>query len=603
MTGLKAFRLTPGLIAAHAGSNVVCLAQSATGQTFRLYDERPGAQLNTRLGGTVVDPNGEVEGDGDEDTGGIPAGLTRVDVSGVLEQRAGYHSECGGWSDGHDAVAERMIAALEEGNVLLVMDSPGGAHAGLEQAIARVVQEKNEHGRKVIGWIDEQCGSAMYWWAACVCDEIYAPPAGVAGSIGARAAHGSEAGALAAAGVEITFFCWPNEGKIAFAPELPLSDLGKQRGMRDTSIAGEAFAAAVGPCRGLSREEIVELSADALSGDLALNAKLIDGIASYEDVLSYAIALAETSGDLEMTQAAVQNPSVAVRSAAPVLRAEGDEPKDPPKDPPDAPEPKEGMEPDHICKNCGMQQKPEAKYCNQCGDSMEAAPLEDPDGDGDAKAKASGDEPKPAAAFPDKKETQGSTLATLLGLRKGASDLAVKTALVRKLQVTDYVAALTGTTDEGAQLGQLRAMSEDAAASGKLRRDVSEMRTRADSTERLDLLKKLAASNLPDYPRGNLLVDDVAENGRVTATKPAPAYAEMKLSTLRGLVNAKISNAAPAAERSPFVAQPDPAIAAQSAHAYAVEEAKKHPVVQKAARDGIDITTAAETYVRNFGAK
>jgi ClpP class serine protease len=218
--------------------------------------------------------------------------LTRVDISGPIESKAGFHGECGGWSDGHDAIAERLCAALELGDVLLVVDSPGGAHAGLQQGVNHVLEYKARYGRRVTGWADEMIGSAAYWWTACVCDEIYGPEAMIVGSIGARAAHQSIAGHLAQEGIAVTYFA-STPGKVAFAPELPLSKLGKARGDRDIQIAFRAFAEAVSTYRGLDYEYIVDLDADALPGQMAADAGLVDGVATFFDVLQYTQALAE----------------------------------------------------------------------------------------------------------------------------------------------------------------------------------------------------------------------------------------------------------------------------------------------------------------------
>jgi ClpP class serine protease len=218
-------------------------------------------------------------------------GLTIVRIIGPLEQRSMAHGECAGWGDGHDAIADRLIDAFELGNVVLVVDSPGGAHAGLQEAIKRVAKVKKEKGRRVVAYADEMIGSAAYWWVACVSDEIYGPESMIVGSIGARSAHCSEAGALKKQGREVTYFAAPGPGKVAFAPEFPLSPLGKERGERDTWIAFEAFAKDVGKARGLSRKQIVALDADALPGALAVKAGLVDGIASLDEVLEMEIAL------------------------------------------------------------------------------------------------------------------------------------------------------------------------------------------------------------------------------------------------------------------------------------------------------------------------
>src|SRR5262249_50723018 len=144
------------------------------------------------------------------------------------------HDECGGWSDGHDAIAERLCAAFAEGDVLLVVDSPGGACAGLQQGVARALGAKGS--RRVTVWADELIGSAAAWWGLCVGDELFVPVAGQVGSIGARGGHVSIAGALEKEGVAYTYFADPPE-KVALAPEKPLDEVGMRRGMRDVKIA------------------------------------------------------------------------------------------------------------------------------------------------------------------------------------------------------------------------------------------------------------------------------------------------------------------------------------------------------------------------------
>jgi ClpP class serine protease len=262
------------------------------GRRFALYDERPGPECNEPFPSTLPIPSQEEEEDTQSDDLELPGGVTIVRVSGPLEQRAGSHGECGGWCDGHDAVAERLISAFGAGDVVLIVDSPGGAHAGLQEAIRKVLKEKKARGRFITAYADEMIGSAAYWWVACVADEIYAPESAIIGSIGARSAHVSVAGALKKAGQEVTYFAAPGPGKIAFAPEFPLSDIGRARGERDTQLAFDSFAKDVSKARGISRKDIEKLDADALPAPLALDANLIDGIASLDEVLALALARA-----------------------------------------------------------------------------------------------------------------------------------------------------------------------------------------------------------------------------------------------------------------------------------------------------------------------
>jgi ClpP class serine protease len=222
-----------------------------------------------------------------------------VRIDGPIEQRAGYHDICAGWSDGHDAICERLCAAFEQGDALLVVDSPGGAAAGLQQAVARVLEAKQRHGRRCTAFADEMIGSAADWWVDAICDECFLPPAGQKGSIGARGEHLDISGMMAKEGLKKTYFADPPD-KIAFAPEFPLGPVGEARGNRDVKIAADAFRAAV--CAGpigqryqLTPEYLVELGADMLTGQAAVEAGLADGVESFDAVVEYALTLANES--------------------------------------------------------------------------------------------------------------------------------------------------------------------------------------------------------------------------------------------------------------------------------------------------------------------
>jgi ClpP class serine protease len=532
--------------------------------------------------------------------------VTRVDVRGPLEQRSGFHDMCAGWSDGHDAVAERMIAALEEGDVLMVIDSPGGAHAGLQEAVRRVVEAKEEYGRHVIAYADEMIGSAAYWWAACVADEIYGPESMIVGSIGARAAHGSIAGALAKDGVEVTYFAWPGAGKVAFAPELPLSDVGRMRGNRDVAMAGESFAAAVGPRRGMSREEIVELDADALHGVLALDAKLVDGIASLEDVMEYALALAAPEQPGENDDMKTKNrPAKPGVTASRSTRSEDPKKKEPDEPEASEPEPTPPASDKMECSKCGSANDDDAKYCDKCGEPLgggaaeeraeddddgEKDPKEsraedddnDDDDDDDGKGKGARAEPPP----PDERRAaraaapaHAGSLAAIFGLRDGASLPAVKSAALAYASLGRAVMSATGAKSPGEAQGALRSLVDDAAEAAELRAALSASKKREVRREKMDLLTKLAAKNLPGYPRGDLLVD--REMGGKLVTGPAPMYDEMPIATLRGFVNGKLKGQgqAPAGpQRTPF--DPDPNRARTSTENALVEADLGTPFIQ-----------------------
>lgn len=537
----RAFILSDEIVAAHAGANVICLAESAMGRTHRLHAERPGPETNRRLRADGNDPyGGLLDAPPAEQTSAGPA-LTVVSIQGVLEQRAGFHDLCSGWTDGHDAIAERLCAALAEGDVVLVVDSPGGACAGLQEAVRSVLRAKAEHGRHVTAWADEQIGSAAAWWTLSVADEVYVPEAGAIGSIGARWAHGDISEALKKEGVKITHICWPNSGKVALAPDRPLSDEGRARAQRDINDAGEAFAAAVlaGPVArrtGLTRAAIVALSADMLTGRRAVAAGLADGVASLDDVMTYALALA-SGGEAEM--------ATEYEKTTREKYTEEDPP--PPADESEDEENDEDAEGDDTPSDAeGDEDEKEAS------DDAPPSSKREPEKDAAARAKA------PRAM------SQSASLAEILGAR-GDSVPALKAAAIGLRQLRDFGAKLTGQRSADGIVGGLSAMADDLRKLGskyeELRGKHAKLGRQVAHRERMDLLHKLEA--IGAYARGELFVDVVDDDGKRITTasgkakvRPAKMWAEMKLDTLRGLADGKAANAkSKPVRRTPF--EPD----------------------------------------------
>lgn len=594
MPAPRTYRLTHELVSSSVGVGVLCLATSAIGRTYRLHASRPDARTNREV--TRADlPSGAahvvapVEG---------AAKLIRVEISGPIEQRAGYHDLCGGWSDGHDAIAERLCAALAEGDVLLVIDSPGGAVAGLQQAVARVLKAKAHHGRRITGWANEQIGSAAVWWALAVCDELFIPPAGQVGSIGARGGHLSIAGAMEKAGEKLTYFVWPDEGKIAFAPELPLGPIGEARGNRDVAIAGEAFAAAViagpiGQRHGLTRDAVVAMSADMHTGQAAVDKGLADGVASEDEVIAYALRLADRgaqdSSGAQAARARGGDDMPGMRSEDEQKdargRAEDDDKK--PEGEDDAPPPS-GEEPGRdiptACASCRVENDPDAKYCKGCGASM-ATTAEDPP-DAEEPPPSSKPIPPPAARALPARVSPTASLAEVLGLDPDASLPAQKSAAMDLRQVYDYAASITGQRSAAGVLGGLKAVAHDAAQSGRLRAERNAVRAREEARDRWNLCRRLVACGGAE--RGRVFVDAVTPDGARVLDKSgrpkvtlARVYREMRIETLRGEVENRERNAAP---RSPFEPDEERAAAASTGAKHGdekarVERAKQSPVV------------------------
>lgn len=487
--------------------------------------------------------------------------VVRVEIRGPIEQRAGYHADCMGWGDGYDAIGERMAEALESGDVLLVIDSPGGACAGLAECVRRIQAKKAHTGRRITVYVDECCCSAAYWIAASVADEIFVPEMGVIGSIGARSSWYGCAGALAKDGIETRYFAFP-PGKVAFAPELPLSDAGAERGQRDIMLAFEAFAAAVDAGRGLSRDALVQLDADALTGAAAVQAGLADGVETFESVAAYALAMAVQTSQETKTM--------------PEKREEM------PEKPEDA-----GAE--------------EEEYEEE-GEEEPGQDMQDEDED---------EEGPPSSVPPSaRRSSPAASLSVLAGVPAGSSELAIRTALAGRVSVYQHAARVTGRAAPGEITGALDAIAKDAAAVGRMRAERDDALRKSNAAERMQLLRKLAA--MGTHTAGELFRYDAGPGGERVIAGPAklwgPGPSGRTLANLRGYVAQCEARApgtpAPRAARDPFQPKPAASRTAPGEPTQAeVDAAKQHPAVLNAFnRPGNTQTldALARTHARHF---
>jgi ClpP class serine protease len=494
----------------------MCLADAGFGQTYALHKTRPAYVRARDLTPARADMFGDASAGADV---GLlvpePTGLARVEIRGPIETRAGYHDECGGWSTGYDEIADRMIAALADADVLLVVDSPGGAVMGIVECVAAVLAAKAAHGRRVyVVCASGMVASAAYWLGSVFADpgEFYVTAGSMAGSIGARSAHVSEEGALSMAGLAWTDFAYP-AGKVALSPARALSATGKARGERDVMAAFDAFQGAVTAARPwLTRKAIVKLDADMLTGAAAVAAGLADSVATIEEVEAWALSRAngEAMPEEEKDPAAEDMP--------PAEPAEDDAAK--------------------ACAKCEEDLPAEAKFCAKCGTAV-TAEEEEP---------ASVPAPPPADA----------NVAALLGLRPGASDVATKMAAREMRAERDHVRKVLGADSFPAIRGGLLALVQDARNGAKAAADLKVERTASEKRERVTLLTSLAKANLPGFPRGDLLRDVANAAGTaIVDTVPAAFYAKTPIAELRSFVGGKLKNAAP--ERVPFEPSDDKA--------------------------------------------
>lgn len=177
------------------------------------------------------------------------SGIARIELTGIIGKRM-PRMECG--PPVIDlAELDRVLAefALDDAIQTIVFDlnSPGGVAVGLKETCSRM-RELALTGRRLVAYTDYQMCSAAYW-LACACDEIYAAPTSIIGSIGTYAAGLDDSRAWEMEGLELVL-AKSGELKAMGHPGKPWSDAEKQWLQDMVDRNGAAFRAWVTERRG-----------------------------------------------------------------------------------------------------------------------------------------------------------------------------------------------------------------------------------------------------------------------------------------------------------------------------------------------------------------
>lgn len=224
-----------------------------------------------------------------------------VRVEGPLAQRAMV--DLCAYVDGYDAIAGRFEAALADkraGSVLLVIDSPGGDVAGLEEAVARMKRAKVASGKPVVAYVDELAASAAYWIAAGVADKIVVPGSGAVGSIGCIGAWVDRTAEMKARGIAWHVVRDP-AGKAETMSAAPLADLADERMRAAVEAASGRFMAAIAEARGMGLKKVRGLNAALLEGAAAVDAGLADEVGSLDGAAALAAGLGKGAAEKKKT--------------------------------------------------------------------------------------------------------------------------------------------------------------------------------------------------------------------------------------------------------------------------------------------------------------
>jgi signal peptide peptidase SppA len=220
----------------------------------------------------------------------VVQGVAVIKVSGLLVQCLGSARPVMGMT-GYDGLRHALRNAVQAKNItriVLDIDSPGGEVAGCFDLVDDIYAVRDEKPIRAI--LSENAYSAAYAIASAT-GRIYMPRTGGAGSIGIIAMVLDISGALQMAGVQLNVLTF-GARKADGYPELPLSPAGRARFQNDVDTLGNLFAETVARNRGLRKADVLAFQARTFMGQDAVNAGLVDVIASPADALGQVVAAA-----------------------------------------------------------------------------------------------------------------------------------------------------------------------------------------------------------------------------------------------------------------------------------------------------------------------
>jgi signal peptide peptidase SppA len=178
----------------------------------------------------------------------------------------------------------QVLADDTVGQILIDIDSPGGSVYGVAELATEIVKARAQ--KPVVAVANSLAASAAYW-IGCSAGEFYVTPGGEVGSIGVWQAHFDYSKALEEEGVKPTLIS-AGKFKVEGNPYAPLDE--EAQGFMQSRVDDyyAAFTKAVAKGRGVPITQVRDGMGQGrvLGADAALAQNMVDGIASFDQVLS-----------------------------------------------------------------------------------------------------------------------------------------------------------------------------------------------------------------------------------------------------------------------------------------------------------------------------
>ena len=216
------------------------------------------------------------------------AGIAVLPLYGVVTQRGNMVDDISGpgstSTQKFTSALRQVLANDTVGQILIDIDSPGGSVYGVAELASEIVKARAQ--KPVVAVANSLAASAAYW-IGCSAGEFYVTPGGEVGSIGVWQAHFDYSKALEEEGVKPTLIS-AGKFKVEGNPYVPLDPEAQAFMQSRVNDYYNAFIKAVAKGRGVSAADVQGGMGEGrvLGADAALDAKMVDGVATFDDVLA-----------------------------------------------------------------------------------------------------------------------------------------------------------------------------------------------------------------------------------------------------------------------------------------------------------------------------
>ena len=214
-------------------------------------------------------------------------GIAVLPLYGIVTQRGNMVDDVSGPGTASTQQFSNLLrAALQDetvSQILIDIDSPGGSVYGVAELADEIVSARAQ--KPVVAIANSLAASAAYW-IGCSASEFYVTPGGEVGSIGVWQAHQDYSKAMDEAGVKTTLIS-AGKFKVEGNPYAPLDE--EAQGFMQSRVDDyyAAFTKAVAKGRGVPISQVRDGMGQGrvLGADAALASSMVDGIATFDDVV------------------------------------------------------------------------------------------------------------------------------------------------------------------------------------------------------------------------------------------------------------------------------------------------------------------------------